>query len=303
MVIGGLLRRPQALARRAAVRAVNPGGRPSPEALRAAVAGKVVLVTGASHGIGRATAVKLAAAGATVLLVARSADLLDALAAELRAAGGVAHAYPADLTDLERLPELIDRVLAAHGPPDVIVNNAGKSIRRTIARSYERFHDFTRTIDLNYLGPVRLLLGLLPAMRARGSGHVVNVSTVGVLLPPAPRWSAYQASKAAFDVWLRSMAAEARGDGITATSLYMALVHTRMSAPTDDFRLVPGLTPEQAADLVCHAIVARPTAIAPWWGKATAAIDALARGSSEALVRHYGRLLPGAPRSARETDR
>lgn len=273
------------LARRLASRLVNPGGRPSDERLRAAVAGRVVLVTGASHGIGRATATRLARAGATVLLVARSADLLDDLAAEL---GSAAHAYTADLTDLEHdVPALAERVLAEHGPPDVVVNNAGKSIRRAVDQSYERFHDFTRTNDVNYLGPVRLLLALLPGMRARGSGHVVNVSTVGVLLPPAPRWSAYQASKAAFDVWLRAVAAEMRGDGVTATSIYMALVHTRMSAPSDDFNLVPGLSPEEAAALVCHAIVERPPAIAPWWASTAALIDAAARGPSERLVRLY----------------
>ncbi len=275
--------------RRVASRVVNPGGRPSPEALRAAVAGKLVLVTGASHGIGRAAATQLAAAGATVLLLARSADLLEELAKELRAAGAEAYSYPADLTDLDAIPALVERIVADHGVPDVVVNNAGKSIRRSIDRSYDRFHDFTRTIDLNYLGPVRLLLALLPAMRERGSGHVVNVSTVGVLLPPTPRWSAYQASKAAFDVWLRSAAAESHRDGVTATALYMALVHTRMSAPTDDFKLVPGMTPDEAAGLIARAIVDRPPSIAPWWAS-TAALIALARRPSEAIVRRYARM-------------
>jgi NAD(P)-dependent dehydrogenase (short-subunit alcohol dehydrogenase family) len=274
--------------RRVASRIVNPGGAPSATKLRAAVAGKTVLVTGASHGIGRHTAIRLARAGATVLLVARSADVLEELAEQLRADGGDAHALAADLSDAdEAVPALARRILAEHGPPDVIVNNAGKSIRRSLDRSYERFHDFTRTADLNYLGPVRLLLALLPAMRARGSGHVVNVSTVGVLLPPTPRWSAYQASKAAFDVWLRAVAAEMHADGVTATSIYMALVHTRMSAPTEDFKLVPGLTPDEAAGLVCHAIVDRPSAITPWWVTAGALIDVAARGTSDRLVRLY----------------
>lgn len=269
---------------------MNPGGRPSPERLRVAVAGKVVLVTGASHGIGRAAAVQLAEAGATVLLVARTAAALEELAAELRAAGGIAFAHPADLTDVEAIPALVERIVAAHGVPDVVVNNAGKSIRRSIDRSYDRFHDFTRTADLNYLGPVRLLLALLPLMRERGSGHIVNVSTVGVLLPPTPRWSAYQASKAAFDVWLRSVAAETHRDGVTATGLYMALVYTRMSAPTDDFKLVPGLTPDEAAGLIAHAIVDRPPSIAPWWASTAALISTVARGPSEAIVRQYARM-------------
>jgi NAD(P)-dependent dehydrogenase (short-subunit alcohol dehydrogenase family) len=276
------------LARRVASRVVNPGGAPSATRLRAAVAGQTILVTGASHGIGRATATRLARAGANVLLVARSTDRLEELAEQLRADGADAHALPADLSDAEQaVPALARRILDAHGPPDVIVNNAGKSIRRAVAQSYDRFHDYTRTNALNYLGPVRLLLELLPAMRTRGSGHIVNVSTVGVLLPPTPRWSAYQASKTAFDVWLRSLAAEAHADGITATSLYMALVHTRMSAPTDDFKLVPGLSPDEAAGLVCHAIVDRPSAITPWWATTAALIDTAARGASDRLVRLY----------------
>jgi NAD(P)-dependent dehydrogenase (short-subunit alcohol dehydrogenase family) len=280
------------VAQRIVSRVVNPGGAPSDAKLRDAVAGKVVLVTGASHGIGRRAAIRLAHAGATVLLVARSADVLSELAEQLRAEGARAFAYPTDLSDAdEAVPALAQRILAEHGAPDVIVNNAGKSIRRAVAQSYERFHDYTRTANLNYLGPVRLLLELLPAMRERGSGHIVNVSTAGVLLPPAPRWSAYQASKAAFDVWLRSVAAEAHDDGVTATSLYMTLVHTRMSAPTDgsDFRLVPGLSPEQAAGLVCHAIVDRPASIAPWWATASAVIDTAARGASDRLVRLYAK--------------
>ena len=267
---------------------------PSATQLRAAVAGRTILVTGASHGIGRATAIRLARAGATVLLVARSADVLEQLAEQLRADGGAAVALPADLSDAEvAVPALARRILDEHGTPDVVVSNAGKSIRRSVAQSTERFHDFTRTADLNYLGPVRLLLALLPAMRGRGSGHVVNVSTVGVLLPPTPRWSAYQASKAAFDVWLRALAAEAHDDGVTATSLYMALVHTRMSAPTNDFALVPGLSPDEAAGLVCHAIVDRPPAIAPWWATAAALIDTAARGTSDRLVRLYARRFTG----------
>jgi NAD(P)-dependent dehydrogenase (short-subunit alcohol dehydrogenase family) len=291
------------LMRRVAARVVNPGGAPSAARLRAAVAGQLVLVTGASHGIGRRTAIRLAEAGATVLLVARSEELLEELAARLRAAGGSAFALPADLSDAEQaVPALAERILAEHGPPDVVVNNAGKSIRRALDRSYDRFHDFTRTADLNYLGPVRLLLALLPAMRARGSGHVVNVSTVGVLLPPTPRWSAYQASKAAFDVWLRSAAAEMHGDGVTATSLYMALVHTRMSAPTDDFKLVPGLTADEAAGLVCHAIVDRPSAIAPWWATTAALLDTAARGTSDRLVRLYARRFTAVREQPRESD-
>jgi NAD(P)-dependent dehydrogenase (short-subunit alcohol dehydrogenase family) len=254
------------------------GPRASERALGRALAGRVVLVTGASYGIGEATAERLARAGATVLLLARSRDKLDEVAARIRAAGGKAHPYAVDLAKPESVDALVATVLSEHAGVDIVVNNAGKSIRRSIALSYDRFHDFQRTIDVNYLGPVKLLLALLPGMRARGRGHIVNVSTIGTRVPPAPRWSAYQASKSAFDVFLRSAALEARADGIEVTSIYMSLVHTRMSAPTPAFRRMPGLSPEGAAELVASAIVHRPRTMAPWWlGPAELASD-LARG-------------------------
>jgi short-subunit dehydrogenase len=269
---------------RALSRLIDPRGGPRPDVLRAAVAGQVVLVTGASYGIGEASARKLAAAGATVLLVARSQAKLDQLAAELVAAGGRAVAYAVDLADPDAAAALGARLLERHGHIDVIVNNAGKSIRRSIARSYERFHDFERLMGVNYLGPVRLFLTLLPAMSARGRGHIVNVSTVGARVPPAPRWAAYQASKTAFDVWLRSVAIEVRAQGVTTTTIYMSLVHTRMSAPTPVFRRSPGLTPDEAADLVARAIVARPRTIAPWWLTPAALLGDVARGPVEAAM-------------------
>lgn len=271
------------LAERVATRLLYPTSRPREKSLRDAVSGKVVLVTGASHGIGKASARKLAAAGATVLLVARSRDELEQVAAEITEAGGSAKAYPADLTEMDAVEQLGLALLAEHGRLDVVINNAGKSIRRSISESYDRFHDFTRTIDINYLGPVRLLLAVLPQMRERGSGHIVNISTWGVLMPPAPRWAAYGASKAAFDVWLRSVAAEVASDGITTTSIYMPLVHTRMSAPTD-FSRVPGLTVDEAADLVCHAVVAKPREIAPWWSSPIQAWNGLTRSQAQRFM-------------------
>ena len=260
---------------------VNPHGEPDPRRLRDAVAGTIALVTGASYGLGEATARKLAAAGAEVVLIARSRDRLAALADEIARAGGTAHAYPVDLCDPAAVEAVAAEILARHGHVDLVVSNAGKSIRRSIALSYQRFGDFERTIGVNYLGPVRLLLALLPSMRARRRGHIVNISTVGVRLPPAPRWAAYQASKTAFDVWLRSVAAEIRGDGVTTTSIYMALVYTRMSAPTPIFRHLPGLHPDQAADLVARAIVDRPPTIAPWWLAPAALVGAAPRATVE----------------------
>ena len=287
---------PLDIATKVASRLINPSGRPSERKLRDAVEDKVILVTGASYGIGEAAARKLARAGAEVLLVARSRDKLDDLKAQL---GESVFSYPTDLSDPESVDDLAARVLERHGHVDVIVNNAGKSIRRSIELSYDRFRDFERTIDINYLGPVKLMLALLPSMRARREGHIVNVSTIGVRVPPAPRWSAYQASKTAFDVFLRTAAMEASGDGIHVTSVYMALVHTRMSAPTPVFRYVPGLTPEEAGDLVCKAIVERPKVISPWWAGAAEVGFAVTRRPWEIGMSIFHRL-SGDTRSAVE---
>jgi len=276
---------PGRLSLKAASTLINPTGAPAEGKLHEAVAGRVVMVTGASYGIGEATARKLGAAGATVVLVARSADRLEDLRTEIERAGGEACVHAADLADPDAVAVLAAQVLDEHGHVDVLVNNAGKSIRRSIAMSYDRFHDFERTIAINYLGPVKLLLALLPSMRERKQGHIVNVSTIGVRLPPAPRWAAYQASKTAFDVALRSAALEMRDDGVTATSIYMPLVLTRMSAPTATLRNVPGLRPDQAADLVCKAIVERPSEISPWWTGPVAAGIALSRWPWEAAMR------------------
>jgi NAD(P)-dependent dehydrogenase (short-subunit alcohol dehydrogenase family) len=243
----------------------NPPRVSDPDRLRAVVSGKTVLVTGASYGLGEATARKLGAAGATVLLVARSADRLAALAASINAGGGCAAAYPADLADETAVAALAERLTENHPPMDVVVSNAGKSIRRSLHLQYDRPQDFERTIGVNYLGPVRLLLGLLPAMRRRGSGHIVSVSTVGVLTAPGPRWGAYLASKSAFDVWLRSVAPELRADGVHVTSVYMTLVHTPMSDPTPVLRRMPGLSAEQAAGIVAKAIIERPGRVQPLW--------------------------------------
>ena len=244
---------------------VNPPRVSDIDRLSDAVARATVLVTGASFGIGEATARKLAAAGATVLLAARSEDKLDAIAHAISDSGGHAVSYPADLSDEAAVTTLTERLLDEHGPPDIVVSNAGKSIRRSLHLQYERPHDFDRTIGINYLGPIRLLLGLLPAMRECGAGHIVNVSSVGVRVPPGPRWGAYQASKGAFDMWLRSVAPELHADGVDVTTIYMGLIHTRMSAPTPSLRNLPGLTPDEAADIVAKAIIERPRTIAPWW--------------------------------------
>ncbi|HEY0620929.1 MAG TPA: SDR family NAD(P)-dependent oxidoreductase [Kribbella sp.] len=259
------------------------------ERLTAAVRGKVVLVTGSSYGIGEATARRLARAGATVLLVARTADQLEAVAEEIRTAGGQAEAYPANLADPVAIEQLVAKVLDDHGHVDVLVSNAGKSIRRSVADSYQRFHDIERTNAINYLGPTKLVLELLPSMRKRGSGHIVNVSTAGVRTPPMARWSAYLASKGAFDVWLRCVAQEVRADGVTTSTVYMGLVHTRMSEPTPLLNKLPGLTPEQAADQVCSAVADKPHNITPPFVRPADALGNLFRVPTDRLFQQYFR--------------
>ena len=263
-------------------------GPPSESRLRDAVEGKVVLVTGASAGVGKAVARAVGAAGATVLLVARSADKLTDLQAEIVSGGGRAQSYPCDMSDVEAVEAMAARVLADHGAVDVVVNNAGKSIRRSLELSYDRYRDFDRTIAVNYNGPVRLMLSLLPAMREQGDGHVVNISTLGVQ-NPSPRYSAYLASKAAFDTWVRCVGPELRGDGIDFTSMYFGLVHTRMSAATVMYRYMPGLTPAKAADDVCWALVRRPLTAGPSWAKWMGVFSDVARGPVDRLLGAYYR--------------
>jgi len=282
-----------------ASRFLNPGGHPSRGSLREAVDGKVVLLTGASYGIGEATAHRLGAAGATVLLVARSGDRLEELEQQISRAGGTAFAYPADLSDTDTVGAMAATILERHDHVDVLVSNAGKSIRRSVELSCERFHDFERTIGVNYLGPVKLVLTLLPSMRARGSGHIVNVSTSGVRMPPAPRWSAYVASKSAFDVFIRTVALEVARDGVTVSSVYMPLVHTRMSAPTPGFRYMPGLSADEAAGLVCKAVVERPKEIAPWWVGPLEAGSAVTRRPWETAMGIWNRVSGDTASAAR----
>jgi short-subunit dehydrogenase len=233
--------------------------------LRKVVADSTVVVTGASSGIGEATARILGVAGARTVLVARSKERLEALQHEIEAAGGRACPHSADLSDVAAVVQLVEGIRQCHGDVDVLVNNAGHSIRRSIALSYDRFHDFERTINVNYLGPVRLVLGVLPGMRAQRRGHIINVSSLGVLFS-APRFSAYLASKSAFESFLRCIAPEVRGDGVAVTNVYMPLVHTPMVEATRVYRLMPGLTAERAAERICRAVAERPMRVAPTLG-------------------------------------
>ncbi|HEY2260868.1 MAG TPA: SDR family oxidoreductase [Solirubrobacteraceae bacterium] len=222
-----------------------------------AVNGKTVLITGASSGIGKAAAFKIAAAGGIPLLVARSADKLEDAKREIEEAGGTAYTYSADISEPESVEALVAKVLADHPAVDVLVNNAGRSIRRSVALSYDRFHDFERTIKLNYLGTIKLIMSLLPHMRERHAGHVVNVSSIGVQTNP-PRFAAYVASKAALDAWTRVVGSESIGDNVHFTTIHMPLVRTPMIAPTKIYDSFPTISPDEAADLICEAIRTQP---------------------------------------------
>ena len=233
-------------------------------ALRRHLAGKTVLITGASYGIGEALALRLAPTGARLLLVARTEAKLREVAARVEAVGGHAESLPCDLTAPEQVEGLLAALRARPDGVDVVVSNAGRSIRRSIFDALDRLHDVTRTMTLNYVGPVQLLLGLIPTLVAR-RGQIVNVSAVNVLLPPMARWAAYQASKVAFDQWFRSVGAELRPRGVATTSVYLPLVRTRMIEPTAMYRRAPAMQPDEAAALLCRALLSRRRHYAPWW--------------------------------------
>jgi NAD(P)-dependent dehydrogenase (short-subunit alcohol dehydrogenase family) len=224
---------------------------------RRALRGRKVVITGASSGIGRATALKIAQAGGVPLMVARSKDDLEDLRSHIAATGGEAMVYPCDLSDLEAIDRLSEQITTDHGSIDFIVNNAGRSIRRSLRLSHDRFHDFERTMQLNYFGAIRLVIGLLDALGREGRGHVVNVSSIGVQTHP-PRFSAYVASKSALDAWSRVVASELVGDGVTFTTVHMPLVRTPMIEPTRIYDSFPTITPAQAADMVIRAMKVRP---------------------------------------------
>ncbi len=229
--------------------------------LKGTVAGKVVLVTGGSSGIGLAAAHKFAEAGAITLICGRDADKLEEACKEAKAKGYAFIAYPADIADMADCDRFTQLVIANHGGVDFLINNAGRSIRRAIEGSYERFHDYERTMQLNYFGCLRVTMGLLPGMVKKHKGHVVNISSIGVLTN-APRFSAYVASKAALDAWTRCASSEFADQGVSFTTINMPLVRTPMIAPTNIYKNVPTLAPEEAADMVAQACIHKPVRIA-----------------------------------------
>jgi NAD(P)-dependent dehydrogenase (short-subunit alcohol dehydrogenase family) len=236
--------------------------------------GRIVLITGGSSGIGKAAAKKIAEAGGEVVLVARTPENLEKVADEIRNDGGIAHVYPCDLADMDAIAAMADKVLADLGGVDILINNAGRSIRRSLALSYDRIHDYQRTMQLNYLGAVQLILKFIPGMRERGYGQIINVSSVGVQTR-APRFGAYIASKAALDSLCDALQAEVVSDDVKFTTVHMALVRTPMISPTKMYDKFPALTPDQAAGVITDAIVHRPRRASSPFGQVAAVADAV----------------------------
>lgn len=247
------------------------------------VKGKIVLITGASSGIGRYSAVRLATAGAHVLLVARSMEKLQETADEIAELGGTATTYTADVSDMEDCDRLVKLVLENHGFLDILINNAGRSIRRSLELSFDRFHDFERTMQINYFGAIRLIMGFAPSMLKAGKGHVINISSISALTP-SPRFSAYVASKSALDAWTRSAAVEFSDRNVRLTTINMPLVRTPMIAATTVYDSMPVLSPEEAADMVAEAVIKKPKRIATPMGIYLQVLNAVAPRFSEVVM-------------------
>ncbi|HEY1314840.1 MAG TPA: SDR family oxidoreductase [Steroidobacteraceae bacterium] len=251
--------------------------------LRAAAGGKTILITGGSSGIGRASAVKLADAGAHVLIVGRNVENLTRVSSEIERRGGRVSQYACDLTDAAASANLLATLLAEHGHIDILINNAGRSIRRSIDNSYDRMHDYERLMSINYFAAVRMTLGLLPAMVKHGSGHVICISSIGVITNAA-RFAAYNASKAALEAFTRCAAAEYSDRNICFTVINMPLVRTPMIAPTKLYERFHVLQPEQAADQVCAAVVHRPARLATRLGTLAQVVEAFAPRINTAVM-------------------
>ena len=264
------------------------------------VLGQVVVITGSSSGIGAAAARTLARRGAVVCLLARRADELEELRREIVDDGGEAYAYPVDLTDADATAVVAERLLADHGHVDVLVNNAGRSIRRSIKDSLDRLHDHERVMAVNYLGAVRLTHALLPSMLEHGRGHVVFSSTMSTQLP-IPLFSAYLASKSALESYARSLAAELGHEGISTTIVHFPMVRTQMSGATAIYAAMPMMSAEQAGRWLVKAVADRPTRVTSLSGAVSEAGMAVLPGvltkASAPLFRRMDRRLARRARS------
>jgi NAD(P)-dependent dehydrogenase (short-subunit alcohol dehydrogenase family) len=263
--------------------------------------GRVVMVTGASSGIGEATALAVARRDATVVLVARREAELDRVRDAIVAQGGTASSYVCDLTDGDSVDGLVKTVLEEYGAVDYLVNNAGRSIRRSLDLSYDRFHDFERSMAINYFGPVRLTLGLLPAMRAQRFGHVVNIVTWGVQVK-APKFAAYISSKTALDTFSRIAGREAWHDNVTFTNVRVSLVRTPMVTPTEVYAKARAATPEQAAERVVRALEDRPVTLNTRSGSAAEVLNLVAPRLMDMLFAKVDRRFPDSEAARRREE-
>ena len=269
--------------------------------LRGQVGGKVVVVTGGSSGIGHATALMMARAGARVAIVARDEAKLADTVREIEEEGGEARSFSADLADMEACDAIIDRISEEMGDIEILVNNAGRSIRRGIAASYDRFHDFERCMQLNYFGSLRLIMRVLPGMAGRRSGQVINISSIGVL-SNAPRFSAYVSSKAALDAFSRCASSEFSDSGVRFTTINMPLVRTPMIAPTRIYENVPTISPDEAAGMVKQAVIYKPQRIATRLGIFAQVLHAVAPKVSEIIMNSAFRMFPDSAASRGASD-
>jgi short-subunit dehydrogenase len=261
------------------------------ESLKDSVKDRKVMITGASSGIGYSAALQIAAAKGELLLVARTREKLEAVAEKVEAVGGTAHVHPCDLSDMDDIDRMAAEVLEQHQLVDILVNNAGRSIRRSVARSYDRFHDYQRTMQINYFGAVKLILDLLPSMRAAKTGHIINISSIGVQTN-TPRFGAYIASKAALDAFSRSISSEIIHDGVHITTVYMPLVRTPMIAPTKMYDRFPTLSPEEAANMIAEAIRKRPKRVGTTLGNLGQLGYAIAPGAQDLVLNQAIKLIP-----------
>lgn len=232
--------------------------------LRTKLDGKTILITGASFGIGEKSAYILAEMNVHLILVARTEEKLLTMKQEIEKKAAKVSIIKADLRNPEEIKGLLAFIHQLPDGLDLLVSNAGLSIRRSINNSLDRYHDFTRTMAINYFVPVQLLLSLIPLLE-KNQGHVINISTVNALLIPLPYWAAYQASKSAFDTWFRSVAPELKAMGISTTTIYLPLVRTRMILPTLAYQKLPAMSPDHVGKIICKSMYTQRQKYRPWW--------------------------------------
>ncbi len=259
--------------------------------LKRSVNGKVVVITGASSGIGEVVAHRVGRAGATVILVARTKSKLDVIRDEIVDAGGDADVFTADLSDIKDCERVIEDIIDKHGRVDILVNNAGRSIRRSLTSSADRFHDFERTMQLNYFGALRMIMSVLPGMRERKYGRIINISSIGAQAYP-PRFSAYVASKSALDAFSRCAQPEVIGDGVIFTTVYMPLVKTPMTAPTTIYKAFPMITPQEASELVIKGMIGTPRKVTTGLGRTGEVIHAVSPELADRILGTAYNLFP-----------